>query len=225
MVRVRSVLARAGISVVVVGILGLLWLNGARYAVTLLDRIHTVPVATLPSNPVGWNGIYLQFGAAVEGLIGPEGWTGPDLLIGGHILDLDGPAPSPASLTVDDQDRLVISLNPGGRMVLGTRAGTLPGSDSPIPAYAAEPGDATTITIEQSCLSWPTFFEFHFGYLDGPGSTWRRNFYYRLSWKRPSGAQLDMLWRFEQGYDAVNGWKAAGGSRDGVTGLISAQIR
>jgi hypothetical protein len=223
--RVRSVLVRAGIAVVVLGVLGVLWLNESRHAVTLLDRIHTVPVATLPSNPVGWNGTFLQFGAAVEGMIGPQGWNGPDLLVGGHILDLDGPAPSPASLTVDDQNRLVISVHSGGRMILGTRVGTLPGADTPIPAYAAEPGDVTAMTIDHSWLSWPTFFDFHFGYLDGPSSTWHRNFYYRLSWKKRSGEQLEMLWRLKQGYDAANGWTAAGGSDDGATGLVSAQIR
>ena len=33
-----------------------------------------------------------------------------------------------------------------------------------------------------------------------------------------------MLWRFEQGYDAANGWKAAGNG-DGATGLIRVDIR
>jgi hypothetical protein len=48
--------------------------------------------------------------------------------------------------------------------------------------------------------------------------------YYRLSWKKASGARLDMLWRFEQGFDAVNGWGAPG-TQDGTTGLIWADIR
>jgi hypothetical protein len=61
-------------------------------------------------------------------------------------------------------------------------------------------------------------------FVTGLGSSWRRHLYYRLSWKKKSGAELAMLWRFEQGYDAVNGWKAAGNG-DGATGLIRVDIR
>jgi hypothetical protein len=43
-------------------------------------------------------------------------------------------------------------------------------------------------------------------FMTGQTPSWRRHLYYRLSGKKASGARLDMLWRFEQGFDTVNGW-------------------
>jgi hypothetical protein len=34
-----------------------------------------------------------------------------------------------------------------------------PGGDGPIHAFAAEPGDTTSVTLERSWLSWPTPLE------------------------------------------------------------------
>jgi hypothetical protein len=30
--------------------------------------------------------------------------------------------------------------------------------------------------------------------------------YYRLSWKKPSGAQLHIIWRYRQDFGSLNGW-------------------
>jgi hypothetical protein len=38
---------------------------------------------------------------------------------------------------------------------------------------------------------------------------------HRLSWKKASGARLDMLWRFEQRFDDVNGWGSSKIARPG----------
>jgi hypothetical protein len=35
----------------------------------------------------------------------------------------------------------------------GSRAGTLSGGDGPIPAFAAEPGDTTSVSLERSWLA------------------------------------------------------------------------
>ena len=211
-----------GIAVVV---LATLWLFTARWCSLVIDRVYTVPLATLPSTPFGWNGTYFQFGSIVEGVEGPKGgWNGGELQIGSYILGLDGPGPdykALAAVVVDANDRLVVSAG-GHSLALGSRAGTLPGGDGPIPAFAAEPGDTASVTLEASWLSWPTPFEMNF--MTGHSPTWRRSFYYRLSWRKASGARLDMLWRFEQGFYGDNGWASPGNS-DTATGLIRAEIQ
>jgi hypothetical protein len=166
------------------------------------------------------NGTYLQFGAALPDTIGPKGWNGPDLLVGAHILDLSGPEPDErpaAALQVNDKDQLVL-VAAGRRFVFGSHAGTIPGGDEPTPAFAADPGDTSSLTIRRSLLSWPTPFEVNF--MTGQSPSWRRHLYYLLLWRKASGERLIMRWRFEQGFDAVNGWRAAG-----EEGLMRVEIR
>ena len=124
-----------------------------------------------------------------------------------------------ASLEINANDQLVLIA--GGRsFVLGSRAGTISGDDKPIPAFAAEPGDTASVTLERSLLGWPAPFSRAVTYLSGPPTTWLRHLYYRLPWKKASGARLNMVWRCEQGYDAINGWH-----NFGFAELIRVEIR
>jgi hypothetical protein len=217
----RSFLIRGGVAIIV---LVVLWLFTARSISLLIDQAFAVPLASLPASPIGWNGAYLQFGSSPDGVDGPKGgWNGGALQTGSHVLDLEGPGPGyrqAATLGVDAHDRLVIAAG-GDSLVLGSRAGVLSGGDGPVPAFAAEPGDTASLALERSWLSWPVF---EFNFMTGQSPSWRRHLYYHLSWTKRSGARLDMLWRFEQGFYASDGW-AAPGARDGATGLIRATIR
>lgn len=216
----RSFLIRGGIAVI--ALVGL-WLFTARQLSLLIGRVFTVPLATLPASPLGWNGTYLQVGARVDGSEGPKGgWNGGELQTGSHILGLSGPGPGyapAATLAVDSGDRLVLAAG-GQSFVLGSRAGTMPGGDGTIPAFSAEPGDATSVTLERGLLSWPTL---DLNFMTGQSPSWARHLYYRLSWQKGSGARLDMLWRFEQGFDPVNGWRSPG-TTDDTTELIRVEI-
>jgi hypothetical protein len=216
----RLVLIRAGIALIV---LAVLWLFTARSLSLLIDRIFTVHLATLPSTPLGWNGTYLQFGSTLAGTEGPEGgWNGTELQTGSHIVGLEGPAPGyhrRATLSVDANHQLVLTVG-AQSLVLGSLAGTLTGGDGPIPAFAAESGDTTSVTLERSWLSWPTW---ELNLMTGQSPSWRRNLYYHLSWTKRSGARLDMLWRFEQRFDGANGWGSPG-TRDATTGLIQVEL-
>jgi hypothetical protein len=186
----------------------------------LVDQFYTPHLATLQSNPLGWNGVWLQFGSGISNIIGPMGWSGPELLMGGHIVNFTGPDPDykqVATLKVDAGDQLVL-LEDGNSFVFGSRAGTLPGGDDVIPAFAAGPGDTTSVALDCSLLSWPAPFEFNF--MTGYAPSWQRYLYYRLSWKKPSGARLNIVWRYRQDYDAVNGWHGQGAKE-----LIQIEIR
>ena len=55
----------------------------------------------------------------------------------------------------------------------------------------------------RSALAWPTPFEF--SQMGALLTSWRRHAYDRLRWKKASGAQLDMVWRAEQGFHAETG--------------------
>ena len=157
-----SFLIRGGVAVVV---LVTLWLFTAQWRSLLIDRVYTVPLATLPSTPLGWNGTYLQFGSSLEGMEGPKGgWSSTEFQTGSQIVNLEGPGRGyhqVATFAIDTHDKLWLSA--GGRsLALGSRAGTLSGGDGPIPAFAAEPGDKTSVTVERSWLSWPTPLETNF---------------------------------------------------------------
>jgi hypothetical protein len=176
----------------------------------LVDQFYTPRLVTLQSTPLGWNGTWLQFGPGIPDFGGPKGWSGPDLLVGGHIVDLTGLGPDykqVADLKVDADNQLVLVKN-GQSFALGSRAGMLSGGDGVIPAVAAGPGDATSVTLEHSLLSWPAPFEINF--MTGYSPSWQRYLYYRLSWKKLSGAELYIVWRYRQDYDAMNGWHGQG---------------
>ena len=65
-------------------------------------------------------------------------------------------------------------------------------------------GDDAFIEIRRSILSWPTPFDFNF--MTGHSPSWKRHLYYRLALEKPSGAKLEMLWRYEQYFYPGNGW-------------------
>src|SRR5258708_33722356 len=62
--------------------------------------------------------------------------------------------------------------------------------------FAADPGDDLRFVLDRGGLSWPTPFEMNF--MTGYAPSWRRNVYYRLVWKKASGATPRMVWGHEQ---------------------------
>ena len=84
-------------------------------------------------------------------------------------------------------------------------------------------GDDASIEIRRSILNWPTPFEVNF--MTGHSPSWKRHLYYRVRWKKPSGANLEMLWRYEQFFYPGNGWGIGFMTREGFTGLIRIDIK
>ena len=129
-------------------------------------------------------------------------------------LGLGGPGPDyrqVATISVDPQGRLALTTADGQSFVMGVRAGTFHHDDEDMPAFTAEPGDTGAVVIDRSLFRWPT--PFNFSFMPGTPATWRRHVYYRLSSTKASGTRLQMLWRFEQGYDG-----AMAGGRRATTG-------
>ena len=90
-------------------------------------------------------------------------------------------------------------------------------------AAVPPPGDQAFLATRHSVLSWPTSFDFNF--MTGHSPSWKRHLYYRVRWKKPSGATLEMLWRYEQYFYPGNGWANGFMTRQGSTGLIQVEIR
>lgn len=175
----RSFAIRGGLAAVALATLLFLWFFTAQWCSALVDRVYTAPMAVVQSTPFGWNGTYLQFGSAIPGLVGLQGFNRGELLTGAHLLELTGPGPDykqAATLEINANDQLILVA--GGRsFVLGSRAGTIPGDEKPIPAFAAEPGDTASVTLERNLLGWPAPFTWAMTYLSGPPTTWLRHLY------------------------------------------------
>jgi hypothetical protein len=179
------------------------WLLAGRRISILLDQLFTVRHAALPASPL----VYEEGAFWISGV--PMSFGGPD------------DAPTDLRVQRDSSDRLVISTA-GHSLTLGTSAAS---QDSSRPAgieIAPETGDEVSFTIKRSFLSWPTPFEFNF--MTGQSPSWKRNLYFHLLWKKRSGAQLEMIWRYQQWFYGSQGW-ASGMMTGPGTGLIQVDIR
>ena len=80
--------------------------------------------------------------------------------------------------------------------------------------------DRTVFRIGRSMMSWPTPLAFNF--MTGHSPSWKRHNYYELVWQKQNGSRLKMVWRYEQYF--YDSWASGFMVRDGITGLIRAEI-
>jgi len=176
------------------------WILGGRQLSLFLDRFGTIEIASSQIQSIVYEG------SGNGGILHVN-----DLALG--LNNKNGPAPN-IGTTKDGQ----LGLAADGKVfplgLLRSEADNL----------ATEPpaGDTAFIEIRRSILSWPTPFDFNF--MTGHSPTWKRHLYYRLLWKKPSGAQLEMVWRYEQYFYPDNGWVGGFMVREGSTGLIQLDI-
>jgi hypothetical protein len=99
--------------------------------------------------------------------------------------------------------------------------GALPsGSDLLTCEVPAE--DTATISTGHSALPWPAALDFNF--LTGKPPSWKRYLYRHLTWQKPNGAKLEMMWRYEQHDLPGNGWTEAEMISSEAPGLIRVDI-
>ena len=176
------------------------WIFGGRQLSLFLDRFGTLEMASSQIQSIVYEG------SGNGGILHVN-----DLAL--SLNDKNGPAPN-IGTTKDGQ----LGLADGGKVfplgLLRSEADNL----------ATEPpaGNTAFIEIRRSILSWPTPFDFNF--MTGHSPTWKRHLYYRLLWKKPSGAKLEMVWRYEQYFYPDNGWVGGFMVREGSTGLIQLDI-
>jgi hypothetical protein len=185
-------------------ILGLagIWLFAGRQVVLLVDRFATTRPEALPNGPL----VYSPSGLAIG--------DHPNWTMDTHDQPVEFRA------TADDGGRLMLHIQDKD-FPLGTRIGPTATNGWPDIPFTADPGDDIVFTRSQSLISWPTFFVTNF--MTGRASSWRRNLYFRLAWRKPSGQRLDMAWRYEQWFYPVDGWSPSWMASD-ETGLVQLDI-
>jgi hypothetical protein len=177
------------------------WIFGGRQISLFLDRFGTIETTSARIHSLAYEG----------------NGTGGIFRVNDLGLSLNGrngPAPS-IGTTKDDQLGLA---NAGKVFAFGPAR-----SGAENLAVVPPADDDAFIEIRRSVLSWPTPFDFNF--MTGQSPSWKRHLYYRLLWKKPSGAKLEMLWRYEQYFYPANGWASGFMTYKDSTGLIALEIK
>lgn len=182
--------------------LGIIWLCTGRYLTLLLDRFITVRVASIRVDKLEYDGGGFRAGefSMTFGSIDNQRFD----------------------LTLHSDASKMVVLTSGGRFfILGPRTNSVDPSGRPDIHFIPERGDDLSLAATRSVLSWPTPFDFNIMIR----TPWlKRYVYYRLVWKKRSGAALAMLWRYEQDYFAGSGWTTPAMMWNFQTGLLRVDI-
>lgn len=171
-------------TVLVAGALGIVWVTAGSRIVAVLDRLTTAPVATQPTPD--WFAI--DDGQDASFSIGERRW------------------PIPNTWRIREAPVGHVTLDtPKGSIELGVLLHSW-STDRDHRNFDFKPdsGDMVSITLRRSRVAWPRPFAFNL--LGGRDATAGRYIYRRLTWRKPSGSQLEVVWRDQQKYLAPNGW-------------------
>ena len=180
--------------------LAAVWLWRGRDLSILIDRFYAVATSSRSIKTIAYEG------SGTGGLLHVD-----DVALSLNEVVLGGLQPS-IGTTKDNQ--LALSFN-GRVFPFGPASGD--NLTATVPA-----DDMAFVAIEHSAIPWPNFFEMNF--MTGNSPKWKRNLYQKLSWKKPTGAKLEMIWRYEQFYYQQDRWTDALMTRPGATGLIRVEI-
>ena len=185
---------------------GVAWVYKGRDISLFVDRHGTNEVSSEPVSAVRYEG----------------GGTGGILHVNSIPLGLNTTVPPLQPPSIGSTKEGKLGLASGGKVF---PLGKLPGGNddtSETLATAPEEGDQARLAVAHSKVSWPTPFSLNF--ITGVSPSWKRHSYQRLTWTKPNGAKLEMIWRYEQNFDQANGWASPTMMRDGETGLIKIEI-
>ncbi|MGC4048377.1 MAG: hypothetical protein QM757_01500 [Paludibaculum sp.] len=164
-----------------------IWLVGLRLLSGMLDRLSTNRTGILSVNQLKLDNGVLELAGTRLDLIRP------------------GSLPSGFRVALSGHGRVLCTY---GSQEFPCGPGRQASMDGlPDLEFQPDPGDSVTFATEQSRLSWPTPLEMNF--MTGSSPSWRRRLYHRLTWTKRSGARLEILWRYLQGYFPNDGWTAA----------------
>src|SRR6267143_4519991 len=196
----RKILITLAVLIAVVIAFLATWIFGGRQISLLLDRFGTIEMTSARINSIAYQG------NGTGGIVHVN-----DLEL--SLNDRNGPTPS-IGTTKNDQ----LALADRGKVFAFGPVRTEAENLATVPPA----GDDASIEIRRSILNWPTPFEVNF--MTGHSPSWKRHLYYRLLWKKPSGAKLEMLWRYEQYFYPGTGWASGFTTYKGSTGLIQLDI-
>ena len=197
----RKILITLAVLIAVVIVFLATWIFYGHQISLFLDRFGTIEMTSARINSIAYQG------NGTGGIFHVN-----DLEL--SLNDRNGPAPS-IGTTKNDQ----LALADRGKVFAFGPVRTEAENLATVPPA----GDDASIEIRRSILSWPTPFEVNF--MTGQSPSWKRHLYYRVRWKKSSGANLEMLWRYEQFFYPGNGWTSGFMTREGSTGLIRVDIK
>lgn len=207
----RRILLTLGILIICGVAILAAWIFGGRQVSMFIDRFETIEIASVPVHSVTYEGS------------GTGGW----LTVNDVHLSLDDINPK-IGLSIGSTKDNQFAVASGGKVfALGPLSSAAENGGDHL-VVVPQTGDEAFLVTRRSALSWPTPFDFNF--MTGHSPSWKRHMYYELRWKKPSGATLDLLWRYEQpfyGRQLVpgDGWGSGFSVREGTTGLIQIEIR
>ena len=207
----RKILLMFAILVAVIAALLAAWIFDGRQVSMFIDRFGTIEIASVPVHSVTYEGT------------GTGGW----LTVNDVHLSLNHIIPKIAVSIGTTKDNQFAVASGGKVFALGPLSSTAENGGEHL-AVVPLSGDEAFLVTRRSAMSWPTPFEFN--HLTGHSPSWKRHMYYDLRWKKPSGATLDLLWRYEQpfyGQQLVpgDGWGSGFSVHEGSTGLIKLEIK
>jgi hypothetical protein len=199
----RPILFWSLVGIAVLMCLSFAWLAAGLRISMFVDRFATIRKESLAVSPLVYDVTNLRVGNASLDLIGTDN----------QRFNLE--------VQADPQNRLVLSKG-GQSFTLGPRSAASDPSGAKGIVFTSEPGDEISLHSERSLIGQPTPFEWSL--LGGSSPTLKRYVYFRLSWKKHSGAKLDMLWRFEELHYKATGWTEPRIMYDFRTGLLRVDI-
>ncbi len=185
--------------------LSALWIFRGREISSFLDCYWTIETGSSPIHSLAYEG----------------NGTGGILIVNKLSLSLNT-VPKNMSLSVGStKDNQLALANSGKVFAFGQLTSAAKDTGDHLAAMPPA-GDKTILATRHSVLSWPTPFDFNF--MTGRSPSWKRHIYYKLHWTKSSGAELEMLWRYEQFFYPGNGWAGGLMTHGGSTGLIRLDI-
>ena len=186
--------------------LAALWIFRGREISSFIDRYWTVETRSGPIQSIAYEG----------------SGTGGILIANDLSLGLNEVGPGLALSVGSTKDNQLALATSGRVFPFGPLISTSKNTGERL-ATVPPPGDQAFIAIRHSVLSWPTPFDLNF--VTGQSPSWKRHNYYEIRWKKSSGANLEMLWRYEQFFYPGNGWASGFMTRHGSTGLIRIEMK
>ncbi len=110
-----------------------------------------------------------------------------------HIGDKHLTLPADLTFSLDTAHRLVASRE-GQTFTVGAATGDDVTSAKRLVSVVPESGDMVTLVSRRGGFVWPTPLE-RLNYMGTRPTFWRRFRYYRLAWRKASGATLHIEWR------------------------------
>lgn len=208
----RRIILKSLAAVALVVFIAFAWVGAGERLSLLLDRLQTVRLASLPTQPLSaYNG---KEGTYYAGAF----FIGKEEMPTAKRSDWMA---FPLTLYADHNQ---LNLSTGGKsFTFGPLLETTRDHVGRVVfAFAPEPEDKVSFTLERSLLNWPTPFEVNF-MTGGPVASWRRHLTYRLLWRKGSGARLEMVWCYRQDFIPGEGWKHVW--PNAIAGLIRVDIR